>query len=231
MNILLTVTLAVLGSSVVSTLITIFAERWRHDKHADVLKAWKTEVNLQDELETAANNKGLNEQTRRRYEAQAIVGAQHFVEAAASRLVPKDGAAGVIRWFGLVILVAFLIPASAIVLFGNDEALSAVFGDALLFSRVYIPALTILLAVAVIGGMLDSYYRGIMRRTVSEVLRGKQLTTLSQPDKTKLARLLEKPKIVGASQIQMSRDAVQFTWPAKMVLKPDVCDTFVNFLK
>lgn len=170
-----TIAVSILGSGLLSTVIGLLANRWRHDRQADLLETWLNEGELLENLDTRAGLNHEGPENHARNLALATAARVNVNAAVASRLIPKNnfintmslvgglfiailGVAGIMAGVVLIQIPELSVSGvvnTLIIVFG---VVSAFFGCTMLFM-----------------GHKSDVYRNIMRAEVLRTLQNENL--------------------------------------------------------
>lgn len=208
---LTTIAVAILGSGVLSTIISLLSNRWRDDRHAERLEAWVNEGTFLEDLERRAGLENSNPANRPRNLAIATAGRTYINTAIANRLVPKNNFEVVGYLIGGLLLAIMGLSAITLGLaatVGTTDPEQVFMGWVL----ALVGAVAMLFAgLGIFKGSRSEFYRGVMR---SEVQRTLNIETSDNELENPYASRFEwlaghEPEFIGRHKIALSADLRQ----------------------
>lgn len=167
---IITLLVALLGSGLISTVLTLIANQWRHDRHLDHMGVWRNEDDQLHDLERRAGVKTPDHANQPRNIALAVSARTQINAAVAKRLIPSD----------YVRVSTFIFSGITSLLLGTMTLLASViqvYNSDIIPEGIFFIATTILgVLVMVLGSLLlfmgfrSDFYHDVMRVEVQKIL-------------------------------------------------------------
>ncbi|MGO1181453.1 MAG: hypothetical protein ACTHZ5_01030 [Micrococcaceae bacterium] len=207
---IITVLVAIIGSGALSTVITLVAARFRHDRQVDQLESWTKELELLDALDQRAGLVATGDSDASRDLAAAVAARTHLNARIARRIVPSAAFEG---YFLVIVgvtvgVLGLMLGVYAVV--GESDATAAM-GNLVLGVLLFLLGLVITL----VGANTDGF-RTRMRATIEQTLEGRT-------DPQRRGKLEEK------HQWKAGREP-SLPWRYEVVVPPQVRQSFKTYL-
>lgn len=214
---IVTITAALVGSGLLSTVLTLLVHRSRHDRHVDHMDTWRSEDDLLQDLEKRAGFETSIDVNQPRNTALAVAAKARINASIAARLIQPDNLRfGALTFGGLAATLSGLFFVVGGTVYAETDQLPIIL--AYLFVVVGIALIT-MGAAMVLKGLKADTYQNLMRSEVQRVLDGD--TDNSKPKNRKHA---QRHGWHPGGQLK-------FSWYHRSALRPGTIQAFTHFME